>query len=227
MIRRAKIAILAGLLPVFAVNIALLMNINTGLEACFPYWEGCYSVSRGIRSGPGLLVFKILAWPSAFLMSYCWWLSRDWLDGNKQSAGRSGKLISWSGMLGAVFFLVYANWLGSEGDIYQWLRRYGVVFYFGLTALAQLGVASVIWNARKNARYPASVKAGNIYLGVMFLSWLLGVSSAFKRKLIDNPDFLDRVENLLEWNFALLLSLAFVALGWLFRAEDLTSAKNS
>lgn len=223
MIRHSKIAILAGFLPVLAVNIAVWINMTAGLEACFPYWDGCFSVSRGIRSGPGLMVFKILAWPAAMLMIYCWWRCGGWFLQHRQETGTREKLIVWLGMFGAVFFLVYANWLGTQGDFYQWLRRYGVVFYFGLTILAQLGLAAFIWNTRKIPQNSMPVKPSGFYLGVVLISWLLGLGSAFKRKLIDNPDFLDRVENLLEWNFALMLSLTFMALGLVFRAEE---AKN-
>lgn len=48
-------------------------------------------------------------------------------------------------------------------------------------------------------------------------AWLLGVASAVKRKVADDPVFLDRVENALEWDFSLALTLAFVALSPLLR----------
>ena len=58
------------------------------------------------------------------------------------------------------------------------------------------------------------------YFLLVILAWMLGVASAFKRKLIDNPEFLDRIENALEWNFALTLSLGFVALALVFKTVD-------
>ena len=217
--RGLTVSALAGLIPVIAVNLALAININAGLDACFPYWEGCLSVSRAVRSGPGLLIFKLLAWPTAFLMIYSWKLSADWLRRQNPTGRKQQQLIFWMGAFGAVFFLIYANWLGTDGELYRWLRRYGVVFYFGLTALAQLTFASGLWNIRKTRHGVLSRYHENVYFGIISLSWLLGVSSAFKRKLIEDPVFQDQVENLLEWNFALVLSLTFVALGFVIRSD--------
>ena len=216
---RALVAMLAGILLVLAANIALLININAGLDACFPYWDGCLSVSRAVRSGPGLMILKILAWPAAALMIYCWYLSGNWITRQNPSGENLEKPIVWMGMLGAVFFVVYASYFGTDGEIYRWLRRYGVVFYFGLTALAQLIFASSLWNIRKKTQHSLPGWPVNLYLGIIFVSCILGVGSAFKRTLIENPVLQDRVENLLEWNFALMMSLAFVALGLVIRSD--------
>lgn len=218
--RPATFAVLAGVLPAVAASLAFLININAGLEACFPFWEGCMSVSRGIRSGPGLLVFKILAWPSALLMIACWHCVGNWIKQQSTTETNQATLITWMGMLGAVFFVVYAMWLGSEGEFYRWLRRYGVVFYFGLTALAQLFFASFLWNRRQKFYQDSMRQPLKIYMVMISLSWALGVASAFKRKLIENPALQDQVENLLEWNFALVLSLTFVAIGMVFQSKD-------
>ena len=51
------------------------------------------------------------------------------------------------------------------------------------------------------------------------LTWATGVASALKRNLSDDPLFLDRLENALEWNFALCLSLCFLALAPLIRGR--------
>jgi hypothetical protein len=205
--------LLAGLLPIVAAGLAFAINMMQGLEGCVPFWDGCLSVSRGIRSGPGLMVFKVLAVPAAGLLWWGWHGLQHEAGLRGASAGRLRCLIL-LGKLGAVFFLVYALWLGTEGDIYHWLRRYGVVFYFGLTGLAHLLLLAA-WP--RDARR-ASI-AGRAYALMVWLTWGTGVASAFKRKLIDDPQFLDRVENALEWHFALYLSLCFVALAFALRAR--------
>jgi hypothetical protein len=53
---------------------------------------------------------------------------------------------------------------------------------------------------------------------VMF-EWLVGLASAFKRLFIDDLVLLERVENILEWFFALAMSLVFIALAGLFRVS--------
>lgn len=219
-----QVAALAGLLPVMAVNLAFVVNMGVGMEGCFPYWEGCMSVSRGVRSGPGLVLFRILVLPGALVMALCWRRVGAWLGQVAETSLRRKRTIVWLGVIGAAFLLVYAAALGTEGELYKWMRRYGVVFYFGLTGLAQLFLVAVLWKQRRN------IRAGRLhaqiagFCGIVVLSWALGVASALKRKLIEDPAFLDRVENALEWNFALALSLAFVALAWVFRTDQVRGA---
>ena len=70
--RTAWVSLVAGLLPIVAVNLAFWLNVQAGLPGCFPYIDGCYSVSRGVRDGPGLWVFKASALPAALLMALTW-----------------------------------------------------------------------------------------------------------------------------------------------------------
>lgn len=194
----------AGLLGIVAVLTAYQVNVMTGLEACFPPIEGCMSVSRAVRSGPGLWVFKGAALPLAAGMAWTWWRLPDPL---------TSRPIRVMGGLGALFLLIYAASLGTDGDLYRWMRRYGVVFYFGMTALAQLLVASRLMKRRE----PAQGRPRTTYLLAITLTWIIGVVSAFKRELIDDPALQDRVQNALEWNFALAISLTFIALAGIIR----------
>ncbi|HET6564779.1 MAG TPA: hypothetical protein VFG52_05150 [Xanthomonadales bacterium] len=133
--------------------------------------------------------------PSAIFMVLAWWHLRS--------------LGSWPrrlGMIGAGFFLVYAAALGTEGDFYPWMRRYGVVFYFGLTGLAQLLLA------RTWLGLPTRPSRLGVYLAMLALTWAAGIGSALKRTVIENPVTISRVENVLEWWFALGLSLGFLAI---------------
>ena len=120
---------MAGFLPILSVHLAYGLNIQAGLEGCNPYWDGCISVSAAARSGPGLWWFKGLAIPAAICMIMAW------RGLTTQGLGSTAARL---GMMGALFFLVYAAALGTDGDVYRWMRRYGVVFYFGLTGLAQV-----------------------------------------------------------------------------------------
>lgn len=211
--RRARLVIIcAGILPVIAALLAWQINVNHGLAACLPFWDGCVSVSRGIRSGPGLAWFKALALPATILMIASWRLQYARLNPVLHPAPTRHRLLTWMGVVGALFFLVYALFLGTEGDVYRWMRRYGVVFYFGFTGLAHLLLASVLWRFRAGVLRQQKARAVKIYALAVSLTWLAGVGSAFKRQLIDDAVLIDRLENALEWNFALLLCLCFVAL---------------
>ena len=77
--------LLAGLVPIAAAHAALGLNLvfpAEGLDAefrCQPYWDGCVSVSRAVRTGPGLLLFRALMLPTAALVFLTWLLAGRWL----------------------------------------------------------------------------------------------------------------------------------------------------
>lgn len=203
--RTANSALIAGVLAIVVVHLAYLLNIAlTDLEPCLPYWDGCMSVSRAIRSGPGLWLFKIAALPIAVAMFLAW---------RGLPAPLSGPLTRWLGGLGAVFLLAYAFALGADGGFYSWMRRFGVVLYFGFTGLAQLLTASAV---NRYCRF-LSRREKSPYMGILVITWLCGIASALKRDLVQDPVLVDRLESALEWWFALGLSSAFIALSGLLR----------
>lgn len=214
----ALIALLAGALPVLAVHAAWLLNIfaGTDLESrylCFPYTDGCVSVSRAVRSGPGLHLFRAVMLPSAVLLLFTWLLLPAWL---RNLGLQPRRAITWLGATGAVFLIVYSTWLGTEGAWYGWLRRYGVIFYFGGTALALLLLLNVLWRQRKPL---LEGRLRTLIEGLALLvawQWLVGVFAAVKRLIFSDPQFIDRLENITEWWFALPMSLSFFVLAGLF-----------
>ena len=52
--------------------------------------------------------------------------------------------------------------------------------------------------------------------GLVSLQWLMGISSVAKRLLLDDPELMDRIENIIEWWFGLPMSLVFVVVAVLF-----------
>jgi hypothetical protein len=200
----AGLAFAAGLVPILSVHAAYAINVAAEtVQACNPYWDGCLSVSRAVRSGPGLWLFKAVAVPIALLMVLTW---------RRLGPPVGTQAVRWLGTLGAAFFVVYALALGTEGDLYRWMRRYGVVFYFGMTGLSQLLVGAALRRHQAPRAPAAAGVARSTYFAVLFLTWGVGIASAFKRRLIDDPTMVDRVQSALEWWFALGLSLGFVAL---------------
>lgn len=216
------IVFLAGLLPILAAHLAYLLNIWAGTDLapefiCMPYLDGCVSISRAARSGPGLHLFRALMLPSAALLLLSWEFIREWLRGLDACTPRRAFTIGTLGVIGGLFLVFYATWLGTEGEWYRWLRRYGVIFFFGGTALAQLLLIWVVWPARThlaNGRLAGPIKA---LMALVSLQWVLGVFSAFKRLIFDDPGFIDRLENIIEWCYALPMSIAFIVIAWMFR----------
>jgi hypothetical protein len=97
--------------------------------------------------------------------------------------------------------VIYATFLGTDGAGYQWMRRFGTVFYFGATVLAtftfthrllQLGTERTI---------------ARVMLALCGLLLALGLASVGTRAIQDDPDLKDRLEDILEWHLGTLLVL--------------------
>lgn len=219
--RSAAVALLAGLVPVVAVHAAYLLNIraDAGLAPeylCMPYIDGCISISRAARSGPGLTLFRWLMLPSAVLLAWCWRDLHAWLRELQAGTALRRRWIFGLGIAGAAFLVLYVTALGNDTEWYRWQRRYGVTVYFGGTALSQLLLVWVLWPLRRDLGAGHLRRPIASLFVLICLQWVLGVFSSMKRFIFADPDLVDRLENLTEWWFALPMSLAFVVIAWLF-----------
>lgn len=221
MITPARITFLAGLLPIIAAHAAYLLNLGTSAELasqfhCMPYLDGCVSISRAARSGPGLHLFRAIMLPSAVLLLLSWEFVREWLSGLGACSEKRAWIVDGLGIAGAFFLVFYATWLGTDGEWYRWLRRYGVIFYFGGTALAQLLLIWILWPERHRLAEGRLVTPITVLTVLVSMQWTLGVFSAVKRLVFDDPDLIDRIENIIEWCYALPMSASFIVIAWLF-----------
>ena len=140
--RAVWIALLTALIPTLTVNLCYVISSSQGhVPACVPYFEGCTSISSAGRHGISYSLFKLGMASSAVLLVMFWrGMSAHILSGT----GRGAAVVAAVGMGGAVFLVLYAAFLGSEGHIYFLLRRFGSILYFGLTMLTQL---MALWGA--------------------------------------------------------------------------------
>jgi len=225
--------LLIALLFLVAAHAAYLLSIQAGhVPACVPYLEGCVSISRAARHGLGNHLFRLLVIPCAVLHALVWLLAHRWL--------RGGRWMVVLGVVSAIALAVYATFLGTEGEAYRFLRRYGVVVYFGFGYLAQL---ALMRRATRTGELPAGVIATQAWIAAAMLG--LGLASAtglrtflpllmlalaakfelFDVRLIEQMDWLvsvadpaarDRWENVFEWWLGLLMVgwYAVLACGW-------------
>lgn len=216
--RRALILIACGVVPMVVVHLAYWLNIRSGTQLapdyiCNPYFDGCVSTSRAARSGPGLFWFKSVMLPMAVVLVVAWRSVVWWMA---SLAGDMPRIRRWTlrlGIGGAVALVFYALFLGTEGGIYSWLRRYGVVFFFGFTALAQLLTARFV----AGSFHPHLTRSAAAFMAVVFLQWAVGVFSVFKGYFFDDPEVIDRLQNITEWWMIAAMCLGFVFIGLLLR----------
>lgn len=196
---------------VVAAHWAWWLSVQAGhVPFCVPYLEGCTSISRAARHGLGNHVFRLLVLPCALLVGIHWWLAARWLRGR---AGTSAGIAE-MGAIGAVALAVYAAFLGSEGEMYRFLRRYGVIVYFGCSYLAQLLFLRLARRSGGLDRLTATTM-----LTVCVAMLVLGITNVVATALAGGTELQDRLENVLEWHLGVLLVAWFLVHAWLWRRD--------
>jgi hypothetical protein len=198
-------------IPFLATHLAWWLSLQEGyIPPCLPYLEGCTSISRAARHGLGNHLFRLLMLPTALLQALFWWSAAAWV--RRQAPGRGeGAAIAWVGSGAALALAVYATFLGSEGQTYEWMRRYGINFYFGLGFIAQLLLIRCLPALGLSERVQRAAVA--LSLGML----MLGLGNLAARFSLPERDLRDAIENALEWNLGLLLTGWFLLAAHAFR----------
>ncbi len=197
-----------AVLPFTVTWIAYALSAQSGhVEPCNPFWDGCTSISRAARHGLSNHIFRAVMLPCAMLQILFWWLCRHWLLRQGRAAGIALPIL---GLIAGLFLILYATFLGSDGDIYRLLRRYGVTVYFAATYLALLLVLARLARPDHDRLYRPLLA---VALGML----ALGITSTVVTAIVDDPALKDRWENALEWQLGLWLTAMFVLFSWRWR----------
>jgi hypothetical protein len=207
----APLAWLTALLPLAAVHLSYLISAQAGLVPwCLPYLDGCTSISRAARQGEAILLFRALMLPSVALLMLFWWVNAQWCARLLPAAAWRRRAMLGCGLVGGLFLALYVTTLGVDGELYRWLRRYGINLYFALTVLAQMLLVAI---AGRADALPGSLRRAFLLLSALLLG--LGLASLPLQFLLDGQRR-DAWLNAVEWQYALLMVLAYplTALAW-------------
>lgn len=204
--------------PLVAVTGAYMIALHQDVAvACVPLLEGCTSISRAARYGDALFLFRGLMMPLSMLMVFYWICQWRWLNqwvGNR----KRHQVVLVLGVISSLALVLYANYLGSDGDFYRFMRRFGVTFYFAFALLAQLiSVQSLFRSDIAMSR--KALRLVHAQFAVVIFQWLLGLISLWFT--ITQPDYKYEADNILEWNFGLAMIAFYAVSGWLWRALPL------
>jgi hypothetical protein len=205
------VALLSGVLPFAVVHVCYAVSVWQGyIPACFPYLEGCTSISSAGRHGAGYYLFKAGMLPAAVLLALFWPLCREWLLGLGDRPGAELRAMVWIGVTAAVFLTLYTVFLGSKGDFYNLMRRFGVTVYFSFSYLAQLLLLARLNRLTRFAvlTIPAWILQAKLGIAVALL--VIGLASIPVKNFMADPG---RLENAIEWIFALLM-VSYYLLTW-------------
>jgi len=209
--------LLAGLLPLVATGVAFRLSLQLELiPACNPFVDGCVSISRAARHDLPNILFRALLLPAAVLQAATWMLCPAWLRSIGGAPDRTLKLVPPLGAAAAVFLVLYGTFLGTEGDGYRWMRRYGVVFYFGFTCICMLAVAGGMH--RLVRRRPHERWIGRALVGLCLALPLLGLAHVLLPLVLDRPAMKDVLENVTEWWGGAIFTAFFFCVAWGWRS---------
>ncbi|HKO67046.1 MAG TPA: hypothetical protein VJU53_04495 [Burkholderiaceae bacterium] len=220
--------LLAGALPFAATLLAFSIAIGEGrFAACNPLIDGCVSISRAARYGLPNYVFRALVLPAAVMQALVWLLCKPWLRSIGAPATRWLRALPLLAVAAAMFLVLYGTFLGTEGAWYQWMRRFGVVFYFGFTCIVMLIVSDAV---RRTTAQASSYRWGSaVLLSLCVALPLLGLLNVAVALVLTDAAAADRFENAAEWWGGLMFTVFFVVLAALWRrtrfAADLRSSE--
>lgn len=188
-----------GIVPVIGVAAAYLLNVRAGiLPSCMPLLDGCTSISATGRYLPGSMPFRAVLLPQAASLVVLWWICVEWLK-QVAPASRARHVVLTSGVVGAVALIVYITFLGTKQPFYEFMRYFGIYFYFFGTAIAQI----VLTVAMPHSRLRTTM------LWLIVTPFVLGLMNWAQKLLLSDSDIF---ENQIEWISALLMQVWFVLL---------------
>lgn len=209
--------LIGGLLPAIAVLAALWLSFKLDLvPPCNPLLDGCVSISRAARHDLPNHIFRALVLPAAVLQVLTWIVCAAWLKGLGAESRKTLRALPWLGILSGIFLILYGTFLGTEGHAYRWMRRYGVIFYFGISYLCMLITSGALWRLSRAALIVVPVRLNHVLVALCAVTLVIGLAQPFVPPLLGAEELKNRLENILEWYVALAFTLYFVVLAWIW-----------
>ena len=203
--------LVTGLLPILAIHVSLVVAIGAGaIPSCFPYIEGCTSISATGRYEPASFIFKPAMMSSWAVLVLYWLFNLAWLRSLERATGgseRPGVPMAVLGCMGAVALILYTTFLGTQAPFYEFMRRVGIYFYFGCSVIAQILLARATLGFAKRAGMGSVARIGRLQMSLALVPFVLGALNLILKSTLADPD---PVENVIEWIFALLMHVFFL-----------------
>lgn len=208
--------LLVAVTPLVGVTVAFWISAGRGLiPSCMPLLEGCTSISATGRYEPASWVFRAVQLPLASLLFVTWLLSIQWLKAMHHDNRAVQRTILIAGTVGAVALSVYVSFLGTQQPFYEFMRRFGIYFYFGGTGVAQVALALALARVDQFAVRFDRHRPSTTLLWLAALPWALGVLNLILKNTLEDAD---AMENRIEWIAALLMQLYWLFLWFAWRA---------
>ena len=187
-------------IPVLTVIISYFISSFGGfVDWCMPLIDGCTSISKVGRYGISFYLYKIFIIPSVILMIIFWYQVNKYIY--------KSNLLLFLSITSCIFLIIYLFALGFDGKIYRFMREIGIFIYFILTPMCQTLLAFSISNNKIRSKF---------FLYALLCMYLVCVGAYLLILPLDNSNY----ENVIEWNFALLIFLFFPLFSGLLRKTN-------
>lgn len=151
----------------------------------------------------------------AAALSLLWYLVAEWLRTlQDKETKRVERWIVGLGLVGAIALVIYTTFLGTEGPLYEFMRRFGIYAYFAGTVFAQL-LTSISVRGYSICEPEAGLSHIARWM-VLFalMPFALGILNLMLKAVLADPD---TFQNRIEWIAALMMQAWFVLLYFSWR----------
>ncbi len=201
------IPLVTAILPTVAVHLCYLLAAYSGhVPWCFPYIDGCASVSATGRVSPESHVFRASIMPTAVLMIIYWKLSYEWLKTLGSRMTIRNRTMLCLGVTAGLGLILYTTLLGSVGPVYEVQRHIGVMLFYVLTFLAQLLMTSQIAFGVRMRTSLISTRTYRSLVAICAAISILGITSLLSWAYYEDYR---RIEDAFEWVLTLLIFMHF------------------
>ncbi len=211
------LALIITILPLLASNGVYLLSAYEGfIPWCNPYIDGCTTISRAARSGNSIFIYRVTMIAYGLFLIWFWIYAQQWLNMLYGHATKVARVILWLGIVAAISLIIYIDFLGTTGEVNRFMRRYGIMVFFIFTPLAQ--ILMLRQHYKLSSSKPAvTIKPWVLHyqLFILLLMLIIGIIS-ITLDVTQNKTY--ETENIVEWNFSLLLTMYF--LGMIFIWKD-------
>ena len=211
---------LMATLTFVAINVCFVMAASSGhIPWCFPYLEGCVSISKASRHAPEVQIYSIAIMTSAVLMVGYWVLCGSWLrqlyndfdPTGSQSQRKSRRWVFvYVGIIASVGLAVNAALIGDSEGVFNDIRREGVRVFFIGSVLAQCMFALKLNKLVKQNNLHQLNKMNNLKIALCAGQLMFAILFAFIAPFFNHSK---NIENIAEWNIVLLMLIFFVSTG--------------
>ena len=206
-----KLSIWIFLIPLFAINLCLLISQNPDfLEGTIfavdqigrsgfsiPYLDGSLSISRASRTYPQYLVFKPFMILTAVLL-YFYWNNNNKLINQLYSSNVNFKFKTF-GILSAIFLAIHSVFLGIKIDIqiYKLFRRVVLLLFIVFELIAQGYLVYHLYKLK--SKLDEFVNKKVLIIKILLVSILILVAFLSLPTLVTKGN--THFKHMLEWNY--------------------------